>query len=83
MFPEDKQGGIPPALSQMEDLGEVMELCNLMELPGLEVDFMWNNRHERQANIQEKSDHCLSNEEWTNVSPVTQVLYLPHLSFDH
>lgn len=38
-FPEDKQGGKLPTLSQLQDFGEVMELCNMTELSGSGGDF--------------------------------------------
>lgn len=82
-FPEDKQEGRPPTLSQLNELGEVMEICNLMELPGSGEDFTWNNKQEGEVNILEKLDHCLENDEWTNIFPMAQVTYLPYLSSDH
>lgn len=60
-----------------------MEDCELMELPSVGGDFLWNNKEEEAANIQKKFDHCLANNEWNDIFPDAQVCFLPYLSSDH
>lgn len=72
-FPEDTRGGRTPTEAQLSELGNVMEECELLQVPSIDGDFLWNNKQEGDTNIQEIIYPCLANSDWNEVFSDAQV----------
>ncbi|RZC74160.1 hypothetical protein C5167_049636 [Papaver somniferum] len=58
----DKKGGILPTYSDIKELNNVMNVCNLMDKKPGGPRFTWTNKQVRGRNIQERLGHLLVNE---------------------
>ncbi|XP_026422703.1 uncharacterized protein LOC113318700 isoform X1 [Papaver somniferum] len=60
----EKAGGKEPSANQLQELKDVMDQCGLIDLGANGPKFTWNNKRPGLANIKERLDHVLANEEW-------------------
>ncbi|GKV43150.1 hypothetical protein SLEP1_g50482, partial [Rubroshorea leprosula] len=76
--PDDKVGGNPQPEWMLCGFREVVEACNLEEIPMVGGHFTW-----RRGGVQEKLDRGLATLRWRNLFPRAKVRLLPPLSSDH
>lgn len=60
----EKPDGKEPSANQLQELKDVMDQCGLIDLGANGPKFTWNNKRPGLANIKERLDHVLANEEW-------------------
>ncbi|KAI3891422.1 hypothetical protein MKX03_020704 [Papaver bracteatum] len=69
----EKAGGREPSASQLQELKDVMNQCGLIDLGAHGPRYTWNNKRVGFANIKERLDRVLANEEWCNSFKNAQV----------
>ncbi|XP_026403839.1 uncharacterized protein LOC113299110 isoform X2 [Papaver somniferum] len=79
----EKAGGKEPSASQLQELKDVMNQCGLTDLGANGPRYTWNNKRARLANIKERLDHVLSNEDWCKSFKNAQVYHLSYFNLDH
>ncbi|XP_026377774.1 uncharacterized protein LOC113272084 [Papaver somniferum] len=79
----EKAGGREPSASQLQELKDVMDQCGLIDLGANGPRYTWNNKRTGLANIKERLDCVLDNEEWCKTYPNAQVFHLSYFNSDH
>ncbi|GLT59335.1 hypothetical protein SLA2020_321600 [Shorea laevis] len=74
----EKIGGAPQLEWMLRGFQEVINDCDLTEIPMVRGRFTW-----RRGRTEEKLDRCLVTTAWRNLFPATKVSLLPPLSSDH
>lgn len=79
----DKLGGKTVASSSNGGLRRLMDDFALIDLGFVGHAFTWNNKRRGLANIQEKLDRGMANEEWKFKFPKATITHLVALISDH
>lgn len=79
----EKAGGKEPSASQLQELKDVMSQCGLIDLGANGPRYTWNNKRVGLANIKERLDRVLANEEWCKNYRNAQVFHLSYFNSDH
>ncbi|TXG65080.1 hypothetical protein EZV62_012074 [Acer yangbiense] len=80
---EEKSGGSDKSILGICQFREVIDDCNLVDL-GFEGSKMtWNNRRDRDNNVQERIDRMLADTAWIDLFPGARVQHLGYNSYDH
>ncbi|KAK7245124.1 hypothetical protein RIF29_39958 [Crotalaria pallida] len=81
--PEDKTGGNPVDLLEIDTTRICLEVCNLKEIEWCGSRFTWSNRRKHPDSIEEHLDRAFSNNAWSKVWNYSMVSHLPRYSSDH
>ncbi|KAK7255554.1 hypothetical protein RIF29_28967 [Crotalaria pallida] len=81
--PEDKTGGNPVDLLEIDTARICLEVCNLKEIEWCGSRFTWSNRRKHPDSIEEHLDRAFSNNAWSKVWNYSMVSHLPRYSSDH
>ena len=78
LYKEDRIGGGDVLFSDIEDMSEFMENCEMHEMKSIGLYYSWTNK-----TIMSRIDHVLINEEWNGHFNYTQVRYEANSLSDH
>ena len=79
----EKRGDRSISGSSVNCLKDFMSNTGAIDLDFTRPSFTWSNRHERLANIKERLDQCLCNQEWQLLFPKAEVKHLCNSNSDH
>ena len=73
----------PPSIKQMEDFGDVLEDCHLIDLGFQGYKFTWNNKRPGAANTKERLDQAVANKVWFDIFSASTVSHKSSHASDH
>ncbi|XP_021760550.1 uncharacterized protein LOC110725370 [Chenopodium quinoa] len=79
----EKKGGRDRALWQMQHFREVVDLCNLQDIPFTGYEFTFDNGQFGDDNVQCRLDRALALQEWLDVFPNAKLVHLEREWSDH
>ncbi|KAL5779809.1 hypothetical protein ACOSQ2_010546 [Xanthoceras sorbifolium] len=79
----EKLGGTNRLVSGMNDFRNALDFCNLDDLGFRGPLFTWSNKRVEAANVQERLDRFLANQQWKYLFPGALVENLDFLFSDH
>lgn len=79
----EKCGGKPLTVGQCKELKQVLSHCNLIDVGAAGPRLTWNNKRTGMANIRERLDRVLANEQWIKYHEEAQVKTLSYYDSDH
>ena len=79
----EKRGDRSISSSSVNCLKDFMSNTGAIDLGFTRPSFTWSNRHERLANIKERLDQCLCNQEWQLLFPKVEVKHLCNSNSNH
>ncbi|KAF3651406.1 hypothetical protein FXO37_18018 [Capsicum annuum] len=80
---EEKYGGLPVSISEVEDFRHCIQICNLSDLGFKGSIFTWWNGRTDEACIFKRLDRCLGNFEFQQMFPERDVTHLIRFGSDH
>ena len=80
---DEKKGGRSTSGSSDNCLKDFMSNIGAIDLGFTGPSFTWSNRREGLANIKERLDQCLCNQEWQLIFPRAGVKHLCNMNSDH
>ena len=83
MHAKEKRGGCAVAKSSVCYLRDFMSNTGAIDLGFSGPSFTWLNRREGLANIKERLDQCLCDQEWQSLFPKAGVRHLCSSNSDH
>ncbi|XP_028121413.1 uncharacterized protein LOC114318678 [Camellia sinensis] len=79
----EKQGGAPSTQRRLSQFIQVMDEFHLTNLGFSGPKFTWTNGRHGLANIKERLDKALCNDQWHTLFPEAWVQHLPRVNSDH
>ena len=83
MASNEKQGGLPKPLNQMQVFWATLLHCGLVDLGFQGNIFTWNNGRPGDAFVQESLDRACATVEWKEIFLAARVIHLQSSYFDH
>lgn len=83
MWNTEKCGGNLRSNFYMGLFRDTIARCDLKDLGFTGAPFTWSNGRKGDANIKERLDRVLANDDWLNKFPSRQVRHLPRYKLDH
>ncbi|XP_019231592.1 PREDICTED: uncharacterized protein LOC109212408 [Nicotiana attenuata] len=80
---EEKFGGFPVSLNEVDDFRHCKDTCKLTDLGFKGSIFTWLNGRAEEDCIFKRLDRCFSNTEWQQMWPGMEITHLPKIGFDH
>ncbi|XP_070046474.1 uncharacterized protein [Nicotiana tomentosiformis] len=80
---EEKFGGLPVSLNEVDDFRHYANTCNLVDLGFKGSIFTWWNGKEEEVYIFKRLDRCLANIEFQQTFPGLEVTHLSKIGSDH
>ncbi|XP_043698525.1 uncharacterized protein LOC122649220 [Telopea speciosissima] len=80
---KEKEGGNRPTARDVTHFRNMVESCELIDLPTHGPQFTWSNKRHGCANIRIKLDRALANHAWRSTFPNTAVTIRATLNSDH
>lgn len=79
----EKNGGNPFSSSSSTNLSAELSNLGLIDLGFHGHPFTWSNKRAGSANIQERLDRGVGNNEWISLFPYSSIFHLPAIGSDH
>ncbi|XP_019226036.1 PREDICTED: uncharacterized protein LOC109207552 [Nicotiana attenuata] len=80
---EEKFGGLPVSLNEIDDFRHWINTCNLIDLGFKGSIFTWWNGRAEEDCIFKRLDRCVANTEFQQAFPGIEVQHLPKIGSDH
>ncbi|XP_070047517.1 uncharacterized protein [Nicotiana tomentosiformis] len=80
---EEKFGGLPVSLNEVDEFRHCMNTCNLTDLGFKGSIYTWWNRRAEEDCIFKRLDRCFANIELQQMWPGVDVTHLPKIGSDH
>ncbi|XP_075103684.1 uncharacterized protein LOC142178250 [Nicotiana tabacum] len=80
---EEKFGGLPVSLIEVDDFRHCINTCNLTDLGFKGIIFTWWNGRSEEDYIFKRLDRCLGNHELQQTFPGLEVTHLSKIGSDH
>ncbi|XP_019241851.1 PREDICTED: uncharacterized protein LOC109221873 [Nicotiana attenuata] len=80
---EEKFGGLPVHINEVDDFRHCINTCNLSDLGFKGSIFTWWNGRAEEDCIFKRLDRCLANSEFQQTFPGLEVQHLPKIGSDH
>ncbi|XP_070057887.1 uncharacterized protein [Nicotiana tomentosiformis] len=80
---EEKFGGLPVSLNEIDDFRHCINTCNLVDLGFKGSIFTWWNGRAEEDCIFKRLDRCLTNVEFQQIFPGIEVSHLSKIGSDH
>ena len=83
LYPHEKIGGHKGNKTRMQDFGDSIDNCKLLDLESFRLPYTCFNKRKDSASIFEKLVRVLINEQWSSFIKDSRVENLPIIGFDH
>ncbi|XP_062093811.1 uncharacterized protein LOC133799837 [Humulus lupulus] len=80
---DDRLGGRPISVKEMEDVRQWLALGEATEMKTLGPNYTWSNKQDGGARIFSKLDRVFSNESWNDIFPLAVAYAQWDMVFDH
>ncbi|XP_019239635.1 PREDICTED: uncharacterized protein LOC109219618 [Nicotiana attenuata] len=79
---EDRVGS-KVTYAEIKEFKECVEQCGLHELKSSGCFYTWSNKQEGQDRVLSRIDRVITNNDWVNKLPASEVHYMPAGVYDH
>lgn len=83
LFENEKQGGRPRPMAQIQGFRNVLQECHLFEIEHADKSYTWFNKKRVGEAVFERLDRFLVNQPWLRAFPETMTTNLDFFGSDH
>ena len=80
---KEKKGGRHVGESSVNSLRDFINNTGVIDLDFIGPSFTWSNRREGLANIRQRLDQCLCDQEWQTLFPKASIRHLVNANSNH